>query len=373
MKPLLILICFIFSSSAIFAQDINEYKEIDKLALDIPKTQTNTTADIAAYIDQHFDTDIKKVRAAYTWVTSNIKYDKDSIHRVILDEDREEKVTYALKRRKGVCENFAAIFNDICVKSGLRSFVIEGYTKQYNSIDKAPHAWCAVLVDNNWFLFDPTWDAGFIKSGLFVNAVNTNYFQVTPKDFIRTHLPLDPLFQFLNYPFTYKEFAKGSMGIDENKPYCNYPDSIDVYEKSDSLSRYLGAINRIQRFDWPVALSDIKLKQIKLEVELIYQDNDMASYNSAVADYNDAIIVFNDFLNYRNNQFQPAKKEDEVWGNFNYIKKKITEANKKLNEVNRSKARLILDTGDIQKKLDDLTSNVKLQEDFFKNYLNTGR
>jgi hypothetical protein len=47
--------------------------------------------------------------------------------------------------------------------------------------------------------------------------------------------------------------------------------------------------------------------------------------------------------------------------------KLITSADLKLKKVNQSKATLVLDTGDIQKKLDELSSKLKDQEAFFKN------
>jgi hypothetical protein len=47
--------------------------------------------------------------------------------------------------------------------------------------------------------------------------------------------------------------------------------------------------------------------------------------------------------------------------------KLITSADLKLKKVNQSKATLVLDTGDIQKKLDDLSLKLKEQESFFKN------
>ena len=142
MKSFLILFLLICGIEKSIAQDDNTFNEADRFALDIPASQTNNTADIAAFITAHFNTDAKKVRAIYTWVTSNIKYDADSVHRVILIEDKEQLITSALKRRRGVCENFASVFSDICNKAGLPSFVVEGYTKQNNSVDKSTHAWC---------------------------------------------------------------------------------------------------------------------------------------------------------------------------------------------------------------------------------------
>jgi len=39
-------------------------------------------------------------------------------------EQKEEKISKPLKYRKGICENYAALFNDLCSKSGIKSFVI---------------------------------------------------------------------------------------------------------------------------------------------------------------------------------------------------------------------------------------------------------
>ena len=58
---------------------------------------------------------------------------------------------------------------------------------------------------------------------------------------------------------------------------------------------------------------------------------------------------------------------------FSSIKKKIVSANERLDEVNKSKATLTLDTGDIEKKLNDLSLKIKEQQDFFKNYLSSSQ
>jgi hypothetical protein len=53
---------------------------------------------------------------------------------------------------------------------------------------------------------------------------------------------------------------------------------------------------------------------------------------------------------------------------FYSITQKINSANQKLIEINKSTATLALNTGDIQKRIDDLEANVKVQEIFYKNY-----
>lgn len=368
MKTLIVLACITCCAVTARGQSF-EYTQADRVALNIPAGQTSTTHDIAQYIKKHFDSDSKRIRAIYTWVTNNIKYDRDSIHLVILDEDREERVTYALRRKKGVCENFAAIFDDLCIKTGIPSFIIQGYTKQSGSIDKSPHVWCTAFTDGQWFMYDPTWDAGFISNSQFISKVQTNYFKVAPAGFIQNHLPFDPLFQFLDYPVGYKEFKIGNIRSTERKNYFNYKDSIIKYVDSDSLTRYLSALQRISKYDWPYSLVDTRIKQIKLEIELIYQDSDMNMYNSVVDTYNQALGVLNRLITYRNNQFVPLKDHSETDSMFDLITQKIALANRRLYQLTQSTTTLALDTGDIAKKLSELGYKAKEQREFFEKHL----
>ena len=367
MKSLMVLLWLFCYTIVAKAQDENEYRETDRTALNIPDAQTVTTEGIASYITKNFDADDKKVRAIYVWVAANIKYDSDSLHRIILNEDREKLITTALKRRRGVCENFASIFNDICAKIGLRSFVIEGYTRQNGSVDRSTHAWCAAFIDKKWVLYDPTWDADNISRGRYSEPLRTNYFQITPSDFIHSHMPFDPMFQFLDYPISYKDFNRGNIQMNTRSSYFNYIDSINLYEKLDPLHKYLGAVSRIEKNGTPDAKVNTKLSQLKMEIEIIYQDKDSVMYNGAIADYNAAINLFNGFITYRNNDFKPSKTGPEVQAIFDTIEKRISSAHSKLDEVNQSKAILTLNARGVENALDTLSAHFKEQKVFLKN------
>ncbi len=367
----LLLSCLLISALPGKTQSLNEYSQIDRIALSIPSSQTNSTDDIAAYINVHFDTDSKKVRAAYTWVANNIKYDAAHLHRVILDEDRNERVTWALERKKGVCENFAAILTDICIKCGLRSYNIEGYTRYNGSVDKSGHAWSAVFLNNDWYLYDPTWDAGFQENGQFIGQPGTSYFQVSPSEFIQSHMPFDPMFQFLDHPLSYEEFSRSFRR--SNTAYFNYKDSIDANEKMLPLAKYEGAALRIEKNGTPTQNVATRLKQLRMEKEIIYQDTDADLYNSAVEDYKEAIGNFKTFLNFRNNQFQPAKPVADVEAMLDAVLKQVSTAINKLKVVNQSKATLALNTGDVEKVLNDLSIKVKEEQVFLRNYLSSAK
>jgi hypothetical protein len=366
MKLILVLATLFLVTQFAIAQD---HFAAERMFVNIPSSQTASSAGIAAYINSHYSSDDKKIAAIYSWITANIKYDADSIHYVILDEDNEERVSWALRRKRGVCENFAAIFTDVANQCGITSYVVQGFTKQGGFVDRAPHAWCVALVNNQWGLYDPTWDAGRVGSIGF--DPHYRYFNIAPGEFIQTHLPFDPLFQLLNYPINYNDFVRGNSGENKNKNFINYKDSLEVLKNLDRLSRYENEEARIENAGWPLSKIETKLKQIKFQMEVLNQDSDADLYNSAVDDYNSAINSLNIFLNYRNNQFQPQKSNVEIQILFQNVQKLIASANEKLKRINRSKATLQLDTGDIQKKLNDLKSNLQQQQVFFRNYSDT--
>ncbi|MEO8822805.1 MAG: transglutaminase domain-containing protein [Ginsengibacter sp.] len=338
----------------------------ERVYVNIPSSQTGTSAGIAAYINAHYQSGEEKISAIYSWLTANIKYDADSIHYVILDEDNEERVSFALRRKRGVCENFAAVFTDVANKCGINSFVVEGLIKQGGTVYRSGHVWCIAYVNNKWGLYDPTWDAGRLgRAGL--NS-QFNYFNVSPEEFIQTHLPFDPVFQLLNYPINYNDFARGNTSQNNKGKYFNYKDSLEAIKNNDRLTKYANEISRIESAGWPSSKIETKLKRIRFQVEVLSQDSDAELYNSAVSDYNSAINSLNNFIAYRNNQFQPGKLNEEVQKIFQNVSLLLSSANLKLNKIDSSTATLQLNTSDIQKKLKDLEINLKKQEAFFKNY-----
>jgi hypothetical protein len=326
----------------------------------LPDSLSNTTSDIAGYVQTNFTNDNKIIRAIYSWVTANIKYDKDSANAINLGVDQDARISVALRRRRGVCENYAAIFNDLCLKSGLTSFVINGYTRQSGFVDKTGHAWCAVQVDGKWSLFDPTWDEG---------GSSTKYFMVSPSEFIESHMPYDPIWQLLNYPVSHRQFNIGNFSQNKNGDYFNYEDSITAYIKMDSLGKFKSSAYRMQKEDWSNPLVKNNQNYIKMNIEMIRQDRDVELYNSSVADLNEATTQYNTFVEYRNKQFTPEKTDIEIQAMLDGIDKILFSALKKLDQVDRSEATFTLGTDPVRNRISRLMERIKEQKEFVKSYL----
>lgn len=375
MKQTKLTIISIFLTLFLNAQKavINEYATLDKKALQLPDSLTKTTTDIAGYITSNFKTDKEKIRAIFIWIATNIQYDIDNMFAINFYEKREEKINKPLKTRKGICENYAGLFNDVCSKAGIKSFVIEGYTKQNGFTDYIPHAWCAALIDSSWFMFDATWGSGYINNAKFYKKINNDYFMASPAVLIKSHIPFDCLWQFLNYPVTNQEFYEGKTFQNKSKPFFNYTDSITVYEKQSYIEQLTVSAGRIERNGVKNSLIYDRLQHIKLEIEQDRQTKIITLYNVAVNEYNDGVNLYNDFIQYRNKQFTPTKSDTEIQNMLDATDTKLTEAKKTLSEIKNPDINTSSAILQLTKSIDDITMQVKEQQDWLKKYFAKGK
>lgn len=355
-------ICF-FSCVAGYlkGQSFNDFASADSRILRIPSSLTHSTTSIAGYVQSNFKTDVDKLRAIYTWVINNIRYDKDSMYAINWSMYPEEKIAATLRRRKGVCENYASLFTDIAIKSGFRSFVVSGFTKQWGSLNAEGHSWSAVYVDDEWFLCDPTWDVG-------TNG-NTNYFMISPAQFIDSHIPFDPLWQLLDNPGK----RPGLRQNDSPERYRGYiaslSDSAKAFLQLDSLKQLEESNERVKQAGLKTDRQKHWLAYNKMKVAIIYGEKDMNLYNAAVEDLNKANAVFNEFVQYRNNRFLPVRPDAQLLSLLQPIKGLLTAARRKLDQTGQAVENFQYDTSGIQHRIGLLNGRVQEQQQFLNLYL----
>ncbi|MEI7723946.1 MAG: transglutaminase domain-containing protein [Bacteroidota bacterium] len=352
---------------------VNEYAAIDKIALKLPDSLSKSTESIAGYITANFKTENDKARAIFIWIASNIQYDLENMFALNFYEKKEEKISKPLKTRKGICENYAALFTDICLKTGIKSFVIEGYTKQNGLADYIPHAWSAALIDSSWFTFDPTWGSGYVKSGKFYRKINNEYFKTVPSSLVTSHMPFDYLWQFLYYPITNQEFYEGKTKENKSKPYFNYVDSIQQYEKQNHTEQLLASASRIERNGIKNSMIFDRLQHIRMEIEQDKQSKSINLYNAAVSDFNDGISDYNDFIQYRNKKFIPKKPDQEIRNMLDSSAMKLKSSKTKLSEVVNPDENAVAMIHQLNKSVDEAFARVIEQQDWLKKYFSKGQ
>ena len=220
-----LLFCFLLIS---FATNSQDFKKVDSLVLEYPRF--SKVEDLADRISKDFTSDKNKTRAAFFWLTKNIRYnlkeyynpnqrsyrfsyssEEDKVNK--LQAFKDKLIADTFKNKTGVCEEYAQSFKKICDLLHIESEVIKGYVRnnarEIGSVSETTnHAWNAVKVKGKWIILDATWAAGSEYNGKWVRSFN-NYFFDIPKDKIfKTHYPEDKIWVLRFGRMTIDQFYK---------------------------------------------------------------------------------------------------------------------------------------------------------------------
>lgn len=297
----------------------------------------------------------------------------DNMFAVNFYQRTDEIIKEALSKRKGVCQHFAELYSAIANQSGIKTYVISGYTKQNGSVDYLPHAWCASLIDSAWYLIDPTWGSGYIYNSKFIRKLNDNYFKAKPEKMISSHMPFDPLWQLLNYPVTSQEFYEGRTATDTRKPYFNYLDTLKQSEQESRIGRLIGSRRRIEKNGVRNSLVSDRMQHIRHEIVYYYDSIRVETYNSAVYHYNDGVNPLNRFIDYRNRQFTPKKEEPEIREMINQAEWSLANARLKLQEIQDPDSNTAASILQLSQSIDEAMLNLNEQRLFVDKYFKTGK
>ena len=373
MRKIVFLILLSGIWSGVIAQNDNDFKAIDNIMLQIPESSTRSTQAIAGYINSNYTSANDKSRAIFIWIATNIRYDVANMFAIKTDISPNESIAKTLKTRKGVCENYANLFNAIAGKVGIKSYFIAGYTKQNGVVDNLPHAWCAAFIDSAWYMFDPTWGSGFLQNSKFVKQVNDFYFKTTPEQIIRSHIPFDPLWQFLNYPITHQEFYEDKNQENTYKQFFSFKDTLAIYENQSEIERLISSNKRIESSGVKNSLIQDMLQYNQRNIEVYYNNLNVDQYNSAGNSFNNGVNLLNIFINYRNKQFTPKKTDSELQQMIDTIETSLKNARDQLESIKNTDANTSTMVNHLYKSIRDATASFNEQKSFLEKYLRTGK
>ncbi|MFM9825435.1 transglutaminase domain-containing protein [Flavobacterium sp.] len=372
MKAIFLFLYFSISIS-IFGQTNDANLLIDKKIDAIPENLNNATTSISEYITANFKSDNDKIRAVYYWTVSHISYDLERLNEAKTTLTEKEKTAKTLTSRKGICEDYALIFNELANLVGVKTFQIQGYSRQNGKIDILSHAWCAASIDKKWYLFDPTWGAGFVDKNKYFKKINNNFFKVAPDQMIHSHMPFDYLWQFMSYPITNQEFISGKTLVNKAKKEFDFAREINRFEALPKGDAFFESAQRIEKNGIKNQLILEAFNYAKEVSKNERENQNSDKFNKIVAQYNEAVNEFNDFIFYRNNKFKPILPDDE-------IKSKITKPIEKFKKCQEDLFKL----GSLNSSNNDNVTSLKksiadqlLQSDvhlkFVNSYLSKGK
>ena len=227
-----IILFALMSSGSIIAQGP------DRASMQIRTSPDTNLETITIQLVESAKADVEKIEAIYQFVISRISYDHEAYRGGKRRINRSNKDV--LRRGKAVCWGYAELIREMCTYAGLICETVSGYAKgaqiPESALEKANHAWNAVFLDDTWYLLDATWGSGIqYADDYFASRYGIDYFLTPPELFVKSHLPLLPMWQLLDCPVSFEAFNQGS--VEANLISCNYhfSDSITSYIKLPPL------------------------------------------------------------------------------------------------------------------------------------------
>ncbi len=207
-------IILLIGFSNLFGQ--NNLQKIDSIA-----TSTKYNGNLNQLVEnliENLDNDLDKTRVIYSWIVENIGYDyklynkgkrtikfkcknKTDCHNKRLEFENKLAET-VLRKQKGVCSGYSALFKRMCDFAKVKALIIDGYvkTKSYHvgNAGILDHSWNAVIIDNQTYFLDLTWASGYCdsnKNGKLTNFTKkrNDFYWFTPVEkFTIDHFPEKP-------------------------------------------------------------------------------------------------------------------------------------------------------------------------------------
>jgi len=351
----------------------------------VPFFKSLSIPGLSNQLTKGYDTDEQKIRAIYSWITNNIKYDVDQW---LGFNTQHSSARHILLTRKGSAPDFSFLFNELCRYASIPSVIISGYLKneytdyghKYLSDD---HSWNAVFVNNEWRLFDSCLDAGKIEyykrtfAGYFIygftlgtsdrlvykphfkRAVTLDNFSLEGEKFKLDHAPADPLWQLTKENYSLKEFEKDSSYLLKSIPN-NSSLEIDtllneerwLYFQKDITEKEIAHGNAA--FNYNPLNNYKKAKSLFLEakkqVKDLYEDDLTKKKENPI----EAITKSNNLLN------TSTPYLDSNLTNLKTLKKELTAKSKTKKGICKEQYRVLIKSTNYKQKIINSASGINL-------------
>jgi len=259
MKPIILIVFLLGTLSFSQAQELTfgKYGSIDRQVKKVPDSLSNHIIHIHRYLDSIGIDDEEKIRAFYMWIITNIKYEDqvellyDKNFHFYMGSNNCVSPVCVFKKKKAVCEGFSKLFQFFCLQSGIEAYSISGYISKNGALqDRATHSWNVVKINEEWRFFDLTWAYAHLEHSGIKRSTN-EFFMVNPHEFVLSHIPLVPMWQFIETPVPIFVFNMGdeiiNSYLEKKKSHFNYVDSLKQYKSLNSREKCLKTADGIYK------------------------------------------------------------------------------------------------------------------------------
>lgn len=149
-------------------------------------------------------TDAEAAYLVYKWIGQNIEVDCSDDKIDIINAIN----TY--KSGKSNYQGISLLFKMMCLLLDIQSDSIHGIIKKLvkngKIVDVQEYIWNYIIIKDKTYLVDASMGPGFCEGNEFLKRYTDFFFATKPEFFIRSHLPDESKFQFLNNAINTNEF-----------------------------------------------------------------------------------------------------------------------------------------------------------------------
>lgn len=270
--------------------------DIDMRKLRVPDS-LNTAKQITRFLIEDLDTDREKAKYIFTWITKNIDYDPHFVYAEDKVVSVQEVVDHALKTKSAVCQHYAILLKTMFEEAKIETHVILGIARRIDGpVLDVIHAWNAAKIGGEYLMLDPTFASGYIYENKYFRKFMPGYFLIDPRTFIETHIPFDPVYQFLDNPLSHLDFINANYDKLSIKGDYNYADTLASELKLRNYQRVELSNKRVMRAGVTNLQTALYLEEnIILVAEL--------KYSHVMNDLNNQIRIYRQYLRDKENGF----------------------------------------------------------------------
>lgn len=183
--------------------------ELHPMVASLPDHAKASPQAVGEYIRANETDPYQRVKAIHDFVADHVAYDA-----VALAEGRypPQDADAVFRTGLGVCAGYANLAKEIADASGDHVIVVVGDSRDRGGgIAGGGHAWNAARIESEWYLFDATWDAGFVEGREFTKRYSTGYLFTPPTVMGITHFPQSAAWQLREEPISRGEFVRQPM------------------------------------------------------------------------------------------------------------------------------------------------------------------
>ncbi len=358
MKRFIFLCCFV-SITLSYSYSI-DFKKVEKHVANTPASKTKNTQILSAYLTGVFEQEEEKFAAIYFWVAKNIDYDVKNRYESPVYLTVQEITLEVMKSKKGVCQHYSELFNELSRLAGLTSYVVNGYGQEFGKVMNLAHAWNVIRVNGTYYLVDATWGAGHInQEGKYERDFSLKYFMVKPEDFIDDHISFDPMWQLLKRPLYFEEFENG-LNYSISRPVFNYVDTISLYLSLSPIEQIKSRIRRIEQNGQANKLVKFELDYERQNLRILQFNEQVRLFNKANLYYNNGVTQLNEFNTLKRRKVQDGTISAAM------LKEKLAEMEKSMLKAKELYNKVNTDNSQLQANLKKAKSNVLKFEHIIK-------